>query len=77
MRLEVKSFPVSIAVCLFGAALASPTFAQYEGPNGHYSSESSFVRDINGTPCGMNCTRAAQKRWARYHKHKKKHALAK
>jgi hypothetical protein len=32
--------------------------------DGSYPSLSDFVRDINGAPCGLNCERDANKRWA-------------
>jgi hypothetical protein len=30
--------------------------SQYQGPHGHYASQSDFIRDLNGTPCGIECT---------------------
>lgn len=41
-------------------------YSDYRGPDGTYDSLADFIRDRSGTPCGMNCTRAAQERWARY-----------
>jgi hypothetical protein len=29
----------------------------YQEPNGTYDSYSDYVRDVNGTPCGIECTR--------------------
>ena len=37
----------------------------YTGPDGAYDPLSDLVRDIEGTPCGMTCTRAKQDRWQR------------
>jgi hypothetical protein len=28
----------------------------YQEPNGTYDSYSDYVRDVNGTPCGIECT---------------------
>ena len=67
MRVSRRFSLVATAACLLVAAETAPTMAQYQGPGGHYRSEASFVRDVNGTPCGMNCTQAAQKRWSRYY----------
>ncbi len=36
---------------------------QYQGPHGHYSSQSDFIRSLNGTPCGIECERRADARW--------------
>jgi hypothetical protein len=29
----------------------------YQDPDGTYESYSDFIRDVNGTPCGVECTR--------------------
>jgi|GEM_PF-2979316 hypothetical protein len=29
---------------------------QYQGPHGHYASQTDFIRSLNGTPCGIECT---------------------
>lgn len=55
------------AAALLGAAVAVPASAKYEGPHEHYRSTAAFTRDVNGTPCGMNCSRAVHRHWA-YHK---------
>lgn len=34
----------------------------YQGPNGRYNNEADFERDINGTPCGVNCAHEKQDR---------------
>jgi hypothetical protein len=65
MPASVRFALAAVSVCLLAAAEIAPTMAQYQGPRGHYTSVSSYVRDVEGTPCGMNCTRAAQKRWSR------------
>lgn len=36
-------------------------FSQYQNPDGSYRSLSDYVRDVEGTPCGMECTRASQR----------------
>lgn len=46
------------------------SYSLYQSPDGTYDSEADFVRDLRGTPCGVDCTRAAQARWARwFHNH--------
>lgn len=47
-------------------ARAAVPYGQYQNPDGTYDSEADFVRDLRGTPCGIDCTRAAQARWARW-----------
>ncbi len=29
----------------------------YQEPNGTYDSYSDYIRDVNGTPCGVECSR--------------------
>jgi hypothetical protein len=69
---------LSIAPAAFFTAQARPMhcrmatgpYSAYQGPDGTYDSEADFVRDLRGVPCGVNCTRAAQQRWARWaHNH--------
>jgi hypothetical protein len=68
MRSSLKFSSIVGAALLVSSGSAVPSMAQYQGPNGHYHSMSAYTRDINGTPCGMNCTRRAQQHWAhRYH----------
>lgn len=31
--------------------------SRYQEPDGTYNSYSDFVRDVNGTPCGVECSR--------------------
>ena len=73
MRLSLNAVSVALATGLIAAAMSGPSLAQYEGPRGHYGSEASFDRDVSGTPCGINCTRAAQRRWSHHHRHHKRH----
>ena len=68
MRVSPRSGLV-LSATLFVLAQSAPTMAQYEGPRGHYRSDAGFTRDLNGTPCGMNCTRSTQKRWSAYYRH--------
>lgn len=35
----------------------------YQGPGGHYDSPADFIRSLNGTPCGMECSERARLRW--------------
>lgn len=37
----------------------------YRDSNGNYRSLADYTRDVEGTPCGINCTRAAQGQTAR------------
>jgi hypothetical protein len=56
----------SAATRTFGpesAAPASSGFSAYQNPDGSYSSLSALVRDINGTPCGIECEQDADRRW--------------
>jgi hypothetical protein len=38
----------------------------YQNPDGTYDSLADLSRDVWGVPCGIECTRDAQARWARY-----------
>lgn len=38
----------------------------YQSPDGTYDSLADLVRDVRGTPCGVECTRAAMARWSRW-----------
>jgi hypothetical protein len=69
MRVSRRFGLVAAAACLLATVEIAPAVAQYEGPRGHYRSEAAFSRSVEGTPCGINCTRAAQKRWASYYRH--------
>ncbi len=40
---------------------------QYKGPHGHYASQTDFIRSLNGTPCGVECTRRENNRWGWAH----------
>lgn len=35
---------------------------QYQGPDGKYDSQTGFIRSLNGTPCGIECTRGEHAR---------------
>jgi hypothetical protein len=41
------------------------TASIYQGPGGTYDSLSDYTRDVNGIPCGIECTRRADQRWSR------------
>jgi hypothetical protein len=68
-----------VAACCVGTVLTSPLRAQegrawyappasvYQAPGGGYPTLSDFSRDVWGVPCGVECTREAQARWARYY----------
>ncbi len=43
--------------------------SSYQEPDGTYDSLSDFTRDINGTPCGIECAAKAEARWSRYYAH--------
>jgi hypothetical protein len=76
MHATFKMGLIAAATGLLGMIAANPSMAQgrvpandwmafhdsYQGPHGHYNSLADFTRDINGTPCGMNCT-AARAHW--------------
>jgi hypothetical protein len=80
MNRLLKLSLMAAATCFLGVVAAAPSMAQkravqtdayaatyytpYQGPHGHYNSLSDYVRDVEGTPCGMNCERDAQERWA-------------
>jgi hypothetical protein len=36
---------------------------QYQEPDGSYANLSDFTRSINGTPCGIECTRRSEAHW--------------
>jgi hypothetical protein len=62
-----SSFKIAIigaTGALLSATAALPASAQYQGPRGDYGSLAGYTRSVDGTPCGMNCTRRAQQRWA-------------
>lgn len=42
-------------------------YSQYQNPDGTYNSAAAYSRDFWGVPCGIECTREAQQRWARYY----------
>ncbi|QAY95016.1 hypothetical protein CWB41_04120 [Methylovirgula ligni] len=38
--------------------------SHYQQPDGTYDSVSDFVRDVNGTPCGIDCPAPSRVIWA-------------
>jgi hypothetical protein len=40
-------------------------YSDYQAPGGSYDSPRDFIRDLEGTPCGIDCTQRAQERWSR------------
>lgn len=38
-------------------------YSAYQGPDGTYNSYADYIRDLNGIPCGQNCSLRAQARW--------------
>ncbi|MGP0060732.1 MAG: hypothetical protein ACLPID_15740 [Beijerinckiaceae bacterium] len=40
-------------------------YSNYQAPDGSYDSPRDFIRDLEGTPCGIDCTQRAQQRWSR------------
>jgi hypothetical protein len=65
MHTSLKLAIIGATGVLLGMAATLPASAQYQGPRGGYDSLSDYSRSVEGTPCGMNCTRRAQQRWAR------------
>jgi hypothetical protein len=76
MQTPRKISLIAFTAILVGAA-AAPSMAQparamfhaipydsYQGPRGGYASLSDYVRDVEGIPCGTQCTLAAQQRWS-------------
>jgi hypothetical protein len=43
---------------------AQVDYSGYQGPHGHYADLADFTRSINGTPCGIECTRSHEELWA-------------
>ncbi|WP_020174631.1 hypothetical protein [Methyloferula stellata] len=43
--------------------------SSYQEPDGTYDSLSDFTRDVNGTPCGIECSARAQAHWGHYYAH--------
>ncbi len=39
-------------------------YSVYQGPDGTYNSYADYVRDVDGVPCGQNCSLQAEARWA-------------
>lgn len=77
MQASLKiSLAAALAAGLICTAAVAPSMAQparatphaaygaYQGPDGGYASLSGYVRDVEGIPCGIKCTRAAQQRWS-------------
>ena len=44
-------------------------YSAYQGPDGSYNSYADYIRDMNGIPCGQDCTLEAQARWAMMRNH--------
>ncbi len=42
----------------------SNPYSSYQAPDGTYDSLSDFVRSVNGTPCGIQCSLDHQQRWS-------------
>lgn len=45
------------------ASQAAASYSIYQNPDGSYPSLGNFVRDLNGTPCGIECEKEADQRW--------------
>jgi len=80
MKSALKLMSAGAAVFLLSAAAPAVSSAQdqvlyrpvvpyspYTAPDGTYDSLADYTRAIRGTPCGINCARAAQERWSRYY----------
>lgn len=60
---------VSLPATTFAARTTAPlTLAAgldgYQNPDGSYPSLANVVRDINGTPCGIECQKDVDRRWS-------------
>jgi hypothetical protein len=79
MQPVLKSAFVAASALVLSAALSGSSQAHawrsagpaqgysiYQNPDGTYDSMADLSRDIWGVPCGLECTREAQARWARY-----------
>jgi len=68
-----RGAPVSQAVGsseFYGYAAPGIRFSPgsaYQEPDGTYDSLADFTRDLNGTPCGIECSARAQAHWGRYY----------
>ncbi len=71
-----KTLILALPLLLAGGALSSASAAQiynpyqvgmmpdqYQGPHGRYASQTGFIRSLNGTPCGIECSQRVQARW--------------
>jgi len=45
------------------ASHVAASYSIYQNPDGSYPSLGNFVRDLNGTPCGIECEKEADQRW--------------
>jgi hypothetical protein len=45
------------------ASQATQRYSIYQNPDGSYPSLSNLVRDVEGTPCGIECEQDADRRW--------------
>jgi hypothetical protein len=73
MHSRFKLTLVMAASCILATAAVSAVQAQsrvfpnpqavsqYQNPDGSYRSLADYVRDVEGTPCGMECTRVSQR----------------
>ena len=79
MRNLTKFSAVAVTACSLSLTMSASSQAQewragqgyshgydiYQNPDGSYDSMSDLSRTIRGVPCGVECTRRAQARWAR------------
>jgi type IV secretory pathway VirB2 component (pilin) len=78
MQASLKIPLVAVAFAFAATVAAGPLSAQparrplqaiqqdsYQGPQTGYASFSDYIRSIEGIPCGVKCTLAAQQRWMR------------
>jgi hypothetical protein len=38
-------------------------YSGYESPRGYYANPADFIRSVEGTPCGIECTQQHEKTW--------------
>ena len=50
-------------ISVLAGSLPASALDLHQNPDGSYPSLGDFVNDIEGTPCGIDCTADAEKRW--------------
>jgi hypothetical protein len=47
----------------YGRVVNIAPYSAYQGPDGTYNSYADYIRDVDGLPCGQDCSLQAQARW--------------